>query len=682
MELDLDNDVSVPLEPLRGARPHRSEAQHPGEVQSLHDSYEGHESLPLRIEGSTEGQDVTDLTSPPSPVESRPLSPSLTASQPPSALESVDEAGSRHGRPRRYWRTTLASSVTFLMAITVITCFSIWLVYALKHKVVIGNDATGVFGSKLSLTKAKGFQSSWNALIAPMIFFLLDAFWFSVARVAMISEKSSRMIALRPLAAASSTDAGTYNMAKIYKIVRKSRFNMIPFATLVVLSGIALAAVANTVAYEAYSDVAGGTSVFLRTLKGSSGSTYDPFSFSTQQMANFSGEVNGMLTSLSYQNAEDKLESESYIGVNATRASLNALSPDIVRLYNIPGYRLSIGCQAQPPNSFGPAQMGGFFVSIALVFSDGYLLNALYPGQLATMGDEHYDPFTFVGFTSDKMQAYLGCALRFNGSTPQTPYGRVSYRTFEMPQEEFVGTKKFQSVYGLRCKVSRQKGLHNLTREKDLSWKRTTSSWDGPKIDTPLLISEWQVALNFHGPSNPSRANTGLEPGIGPVFWASAVITNPDRKVVGDPETIDYRVLAHNFLYAAGETERISYEVQSVALIREKEGMFEVQATRSDIFYKLTYVPALLIVGLLGIFCSFFVCSAMVCINWGSQSFKQWRKVDLLRLLVDAVDGLRDEPSVRNIQDVSNDRLDQWGKGFNVRYVKSEDDARIVLQHQ
>jgi hypothetical protein len=163
----------------------------------------------------------------------------------------------------------------------------------------------------------------WNALISPLIFFLLDGFWFSVARVAMISEKSSGMIALRPLVAASSTDAGTYNLYKIYKIVRKSRFKMIPFASLVVLSGIALAAVANVVAYEAYTDDAGGTSVRLRTLNRNQShitSPSKPFQFSTQQLANFTGQVNGMLTALSYQNAEDKLESDSYIGVNAKTA--------------------------------------------------------------------------------------------------------------------------------------------------------------------------------------------------------------------------------------------------------------------------------------------------------------------------------------------------------------------------
>ncbi len=442
-----------------------------------------------------------------------------------------------------------------------------------------------------------------------------------------------------------------------------------------------MAAIANVVAYEAFTGAAGGTSVRLRILNGNE-SRFSPMSpesqFSTQQLANFTGQMNGMLTALSYQNAEDKLEADSYIGVNATTASLDALSVEIMRLYDVPGYKLSIGCQSQPPITFGATQMGGYHVSISLVFSDHYLFQARYPGQLATMGDEHYDPFTFVGFVPDKMELYLGCALRFKGSTHQTPYGEITYNTFEMAPEEFVGTKSSQSVFGLRCKVTRQTGWHNLTREKDLSWKRTTSSWDGPKVDTPLTIADWQVALNFHGPSNPARAGIGLEPGIGPAFWASAEIPNSEAAYPGN---IDFRILALNFLYAAGETERMSYEVQSAAQIRENEGIFEVQATKSGIFYKLTCVPALLMAGLLGILCAFLVCLAMVCSNCRSQNFKEWRKIDSLRLLVDAVDVLRDEPNIRNIQDASNHNLSQWAKEFNVRYAKSVDDGRIVLRN-
>lgn len=322
--------------------------------------------------------------------------------------------------------------------------------------------------------------------------------------------------------------------------------------------------------------------------------------------------------------------------------------------------------------------MGGYYVSIALLSSDNYLFNALYPGQLATMGSEWYDPFRFVGFRPDKMELYLGCALRFNQSAHKTPYGEMTFKSFEMPQREFIGTKKLQSVSGLRCKVTRQTGWHNFTREKDLSWKRTASVWDGPNVDTPLTIADWQVALNFHGP--PNSAGRGLEPGIGPAFWASAKIPNSAATEFA-AANIDYRILALNFLYAAGETERVSYEVQSGANFGGDAAIFEVQATKSGIFYHLTYVPVLLIIGLLGVICVCIVCLAMVGKNWRSQTFKEWRKVDSLRLLVDAVDVLRDEPNVRDLQNASNHDLSQWAKRFNVRYVKSVHDGRIFLQH-
>lgn len=186
------------------------------------------------------------------------------------------------------------------------------------------------------------------------------------------------------------------------------------------------------------------------------------------------------------------------------------------------------------------------------------------------------------------------------------------------------------------------------------------------------------MALNFHGP--PNSAGRGLEPGIGPAFWASAKIPNSAATEFA-AANIDYRILALNFLYAAGETERVSYEVQSGANFGGDAAIFEVQATKSGIFYHLTYVPVLLIIGLLGVICVCIVCLAMVGKNWRSQTFKEWRKVDSLRLLVDAVDVLRDEPNVRDLQNASNHDLSQWAKRFNVRYVKSVHDGRIFLQH-
>jgi hypothetical protein len=116
MEPDLDNDVTIPLVHLPSARPASPEAQHPGESPPLHESYESHESLQLRIVNSAENEDAGDLTSPASPIES-------VESQSSPALESVGEVGRRNGAPSRYTRTILASLATFLIPILVITCF-------------------------------------------------------------------------------------------------------------------------------------------------------------------------------------------------------------------------------------------------------------------------------------------------------------------------------------------------------------------------------------------------------------------------------------------------------------------------------------------------------------------------------------------------------------------------------
>lgn len=314
------NDDTVPLVDLPSARAESSEARTSGESHYLHESVQ------------PESQDAADSTSPPSLAESNLYGPYPKPPQVSAAVESVAEVGSQPAARRRYVRAKLAVLGICLILISITIIFSIWLGNAIKRKVVMNDEGTVISSWSMSQKSAKIIESMWNAVISPVIFFFFDALLFRVARVTMISEKTSRTVALRPLVAASSTDAGTYNPIKIYGIVRKSRLRLLPFAILTVLSGISLGSISNVVAYEAYTKPAGETSVLLQTLNGiESRSTgiLPPSQFSTTgQLANFTGQVNGMLTALSYQNAADKLESDSYIGVNATTASLNALSTE------------------------------------------------------------------------------------------------------------------------------------------------------------------------------------------------------------------------------------------------------------------------------------------------------------------------------------------------------------------
>ena len=130
-----------------------------------------------------------------------------------------------------------------------------------------------------------------------------------------------------------------------------------------------------------------------------------------------------------------------------------------------------------------------------------------------------------------------------------------------MEANRFSGTKANISNWVLRCNVTRETGLHSLVRQTDLSWKITDSTWQGSKEVTKLLISDWQVALNFHAPTM-----QGFLPGLAPALRSSAMVC--PTSLVDDlscPEELvtDHQVNALNFLYATGKIERIAYWINN-----------------------------------------------------------------------------------------------------------------------
>jgi len=56
-----------------------------------------------------------------------------------------------------------------------------------------------------------------------------------------------------------------------------------------------------------------------------------------------------VLTDTTYSNATSRLERDTYIGINATVASLDAINPLVTSLDDVPGYRLSINYTPDVP---------------------------------------------------------------------------------------------------------------------------------------------------------------------------------------------------------------------------------------------------------------------------------------------------------------------------------------------
>ncbi|KAL9096307.1 MAG: hypothetical protein Q9165_001304 [Trypethelium subeluteriae] len=116
--------------------------------------------------------------------------------------------------------------------------------------------------------------------------------------------------------------------------------------------------VSNFIAYEAFTYIAPhDTNVRLRSLKSLNVS--DTFgigrlnalevpsgrfnNLSIAQSSNIKGDITGLLTGLSFEDATSRSDAEgACINSNATMQSLDELDQSIVRLTNVPGYRLSL----------------------------------------------------------------------------------------------------------------------------------------------------------------------------------------------------------------------------------------------------------------------------------------------------------------------------------------------------
>jgi hypothetical protein len=357
-----------------------------------------------------------------------PSPPSQTAPKP------------KHAQVRSYLQ-----GVPHFLALVLMTALLAVLIYWAARLNITGTKVdlnSSVIGGRMSQPMAKAIDFFCSTVLSPILFVFLDLYWFGIARVTVANEKSRAGIPLVSLAEAASTDSGTYNPYKIFKLLHHPKRKMVMFASLVLLSGVATAALSNIIAYESYTSSSNIAKTHLRSLgivkahAVSAGS--DPFpSFAPTQQQQFGSQAIGLLTGLTYQNASDKLEDETYIGINATQYTMNSLPPSISSLVNVPGYRLSISCEARAPDLFGATQMGALTTVINSFFNitlNGTVRqevnNGYYPGIYELMEDDFYSPFYYVGFPLNNSVAYLGTVIRYQYNTTSSPFGPVECREF------------------------------------------------------------------------------------------------------------------------------------------------------------------------------------------------------------------------------------------------------------
>jgi hypothetical protein len=486
-------------------------------------------------------------------------------------------------------------------------------------------------------------------------------------------------VSLHALVEASCTSTGSYSPIKLKNLFGSGRLPFICFGVLTL--GVALAGsfTSNVIAYEAYSRHRVPGNITLTSLSddivaqrsgGFSGSLQlrdsDVYGYNSNQTASFAEQLTGYLTEMTLTNtAITEGPAAAYIGINATRDSLT-LDASIRNLFDVAAYRITPECNAVAPSTLNIVMMGEYIVQFMPFFPSGGLYQGRYPGTISSLQTATNDDYAYAAFELAGLNVFLGYLASFNESSKpvNSSYGTVYPQAYDMTQYGFSGTKNIMSSWGINCTLMRQRGTANLTREgSSLNWTVVASSFEDYKESVPLFMSDWQLALSWTAPGASC-------PGIAPALAFT----------LGGLNDIDMGLdfFANNFLQASAETERLVYEVAAWNTTRAKN--FLVQGSMDAQFYRITYVPALVLASLLAIFVAASLTAGLAWYSDHHLNAPRGRKIDGLRLLSDLMLGLQAQPYDPPKASWTSKAIERWGKNFRVHYMPWTEDSKSTIR--
>ncbi|KAK4888597.1 hypothetical protein LTR27_012549 [Elasticomyces elasticus] len=606
------------------------------------------------------------------------------------------------------WVWPLYTSIAIASAFLPIIALIIWL--ALRSKGIhssFTSFSSASLGGRLTQQQAKAIDVACSLLFAPALMAALNNFWFASARVAAVNERHNhehRGIPLLTLATASSASSGSYNVMALYRLLCGKTWRLGMLAALVLLSAITKSALSNVLAYESFFENVPLASIArLRLLADRSvvlnndpsvGSVVHLLGYDTAQQADATVQLNSLLTSLSVKNASAQLMDSAYVQANAISASMDAISTDVVTLHNVPGYRMSVDCSPYQPwviqvndgEAGSLATINFLNATIGDSTADLVKYTVSYPGAW-TQSTKSYDLngiYEIAAFLPDYSDVFLAFLTPNNYSRQfaASPYGdiRVTVQgiltsataTWNDGSGNASAWLHGSSYWGMTCSLQSQAGFLNYTRSSSQAWSLTASYFLENATRIPSALATWQSYFQYISRSSPLVAL----PGIGPAIATTATDTasyNGDHMPV-----IDYVQLAQNYLYASGEAQRITYEI---AATNSSEYFYDVDGMVSKQFYRMTYVPAILMIGLLGLLAAAGVTVGMSVYASGTHSARTFREVDVMRLVLDAVGGLaRDGRSEIHAKDDVMETVEERAKTCKVEYVKIVEDEEVTIK--
>lgn len=629
----------------------------------------------------------------------------------PTILTSDQMCPSASKRAPVYFFATISTTLLPLLGLAV------WVVYMPEEHYDFTTLTGARLGGQFTQTQAKSIDFVCSALVAPLIMAAFNFVWFSCARVCVANEVEATSsknggISLQTLTTASSQSTGTYSPFAFWDLLQSRTWRMVSLGFITLASAIGTSALSNIIAYESFVDgVASESPYTLRLL-------YDPYITQNSQLLyssttlydfsngqqNLAGKnISTMFNDLTFVPGE--LDGEGgYIGMNATTASMQAIDGSVASVNNIPGYRLTATCtptKLMPNSSFmvitsatGYTQfMIGTEMSaatrVALDFPDdteSYFSTYEYEGSIA---DVFYDMTVhnqFLTFGSSSMAGEAANELitlvhfetdtltnmsSLKSSTPlSTDYGILDpiYQEVSIPTAsqgyESMSTYPL-ATYALQCSLHKQVGLLNFTRQADRTWLMASSIFDGETEPYVSFLPDWNLKFT----------ETRSAPPLADTIFSTAVEND-----LSDT-TLNFTTAVDNIVFASGEVARIAYNVASLNISHDQPDYFyNITGNIDQEFYRVTYVPALLLVGIVCII----LCGSMTLILImsvrKSMSWKMFRVLNTVRLVVDVLGGdlTQETAEFTRLAQAGSQEISDWATKYHVTYEKtfSEQDGK------
>jgi hypothetical protein len=246
-------------------------------------------------------------------------------------------------------------------------------------------------------------------------------------------------------------------------------------------------------------------------------------------------------------------------------------------------------------------------------------------------------------------------------------YSRVSNAPYEKRDQTI-------SWYGIACNLTRSHGSVNLTRASDRvrDWTVSSSMFTNASEDSPTPMT------SFHRALFPYQSPFGSLSGFG---TALGVYVQLGKGIAGAPNMTAY---AHAFVQASGaiETSLLNSAVSNNSMVHLTVS-YTLAGVETVLKYRMTYVPGILVFGLIGLTLCAATVLGLTATAWDSMALRSMRLVDGLRFVVDLAEAMRADENLADASAWSRPRLERWTDGIRLRYVvnATSDESEGESQH-